>query len=103
MVIFLKKKLVKLEENLELLNIIVKDVERISFYLQELPIPNEAKKSFGRFKKSFYEVKKTYINGIHYLEQNLEEKSNLIGLILIKLSRITNFKNISKVSQSLVS
>ena len=77
MVIFLKKKLVKLEENLELLNIIVKDVERISFYLQELPIPNEAKKSFGRFKKSVFNANDKIPIRIRYIEKKLEEISDL--------------------------
>ena len=47
----LKKRIEDFEENLELLRNIVKNVERISFHLEEIPIPNEAKKSFNLFKK----------------------------------------------------
>lgn len=46
--------------DLEMQQNIIKDVEHISFYLQELNILQEAKESFKVFKKSFLKANKGF-------------------------------------------
>lgn len=63
-------------EDLEILHNIIKDLERISFYLPELPIPTEAKKSFDIFKKSVLNTNLKLTNRIRYLERDLNENND---------------------------
>ena len=69
----MERMLKELLTDLEMQQNIIKDVERISFYLQELDIPQEAKESFIVFKKSFLKANKGSKNKIRSLERNLEE------------------------------
>ena len=69
----LERMLKELMIDLEMQQNIVKDVEHISFYLEELNIPQEAKESFKVFKISFFKANKDFKNKILGLERKLEE------------------------------
>ena len=75
----LERMLKELLTDLEMQQNIIKDVERISFYLQELYIPPEAKKSFDVFKKSFLQVNRKFKSKLRSLEKRLEESRKNCG------------------------
>ena len=72
-ILIIERILKELLIDLEMQQNIIKDVERISFYLQELNIPQEAKESFKVFKKSFLKATEGFKSKILSLEKKLEE------------------------------
>ncbi len=69
----LERMLEELMIDLEMQQNIIKDVERISFYLHELNFSQEAKKSFEVFRKSFFKANKGLKYRIRSTKKRLDE------------------------------